>query len=518
MTAKTQRSRAASPGTRDLEARANALFARGAYAAAAALLRRALALPRPGPGLRYRLAQSLFLLGDTPAAVRELRRVARSRDPDSRRAALRKIATYAPGVPAFGNAQVLAARRRWACLEERLESPRLPTRAPSRRPRRKLRIGYVSAYLGFRNWMKPVWGVLDAHDRNAFEIHLFLDRGLPDRRFGFAPRPPDRVHSLDGLSNEAAARLVAAAGIDVLVDLNAYSDPARLGLFLRRPAPVQVGWFNTYATSGTYAFGYAVADRVALPAREERFGTERILRVPGSYLAFAVSYRVPRVVAPPCVRSRRVTFGCLAPQYKINDGVIAILAGILRAVPGARLLVKNTCMADAGNRAAIRARFVRRGISGRQLLLEGPAEHLAFLRAYDRVDVAIDTFPYSGGATTMEALWQGVPVLALSGDRWASRTSSSLLHAAGLGEWVCPSRRALLRRAVALARSPDTGARLSVLRAALRARLRASPACDVRGLCRALEVHYRAIARRRGRDRPKTQAVAPILVRKGKGR
>jgi predicted O-linked N-acetylglucosamine transferase (SPINDLY family) len=487
--AKLPKRRPESPGKRAIK-----LARKGAYADALPLLRRAVAHPNPAAELRLSLARCHFYLGDIRAALRELGRVARSPDPDLRRAALGIIAICIPGAPNAGNAQILRARRKWARLLAKAEPPILPSSAPHRMPRRKLRIGYVSAFLAFPNWMKPVWGTLDAHDRRTFEIHLFLDHGLPDRRDGYVPRKTDRIHLLDNLSNEAAAMRVAAAKIDILVDLNAYSRPGRLGLFLRRPAPVQVGWFNTFATSGIDAFDYAVADKATLPPSEERFCTERILRVSGTYLAFSVLYRVPDVVAPPCASSGHVTFGCLAPQYKITDRAIATFAGILRAEPRARLLLKNRCMANAGNRAAIRARFLRRGISGDQLRCEGPAGHFAFLKAYDQIDVALDTFPYSGGATTIEALWQGVPVLTFPGDRWVSRTSSSLLKAAGLGGWVCRSRQSLLRRAIALARSRDTVARLSALRATMRGKLLASPACDVRGLCRQLEGHYRAMA------------------------
>jgi protein O-GlcNAc transferase len=407
------------------------------------------------------------------------------------------MAAYVPAAPGSDNAQVLRVRRRWARLETIGAPLPLVRRGKAPGPPRKLRIGYVSAFLAWRNWMKPVWGVLDAHDRRAFEIHLFLDRGLPERRHGYVPKKSDRVHAIGHLSNEAAAERIAAAEIDILVDLNAFSFSGRLGIFLRRAAPIQVGWFNTFATSGTGAFDFAIADKAALPAREERFYTEKILRVAGSYLAFTVSYRTPRVVASPVARSGRFTFGCLAPQYKINPKVTAAFSEILRAVPEARLLLRNTCLGDEGNRSTICARFLRNGVSSNQLIFEGPAGHYAFLKTYDRIDVALDTFPYSGGVTTMEALWQGVPVLTFSGDRWASRTSSSLLFAAGLGEWVRPSLKSYVRQAIRLASSPEDVAQLSLLRAGMRTRLLASPACAVKDLCRQLEAHYSAMAKTR---------------------
>jgi protein O-GlcNAc transferase len=482
-----------------LEFRAVRLVGRGAYAASLPLLRRALLRPQSkhNPELRFALARSLFQLGDIQAALRELQRVAQSRDAESRRAALGKIAVAAPGAPKLNNAQILKARRQWAELERRAELRQSTSTGPLRESsisaRRKVRLGYVSAFFAERNWMKPIWGTLQAHDRRRFEIHLFIERGLPKSCHGYVPHKSDRVHVLDHLSNEQAANLVAKAKIDILVDLNAYSYPGRFGLFLRKPAPIQLGLFANFATTGVAAFNYAVADHATLPPGEERFCSERILRVVGSYLAFAVPYRVPKIVSPPCLRSRRITFGCLAPQYKITPDVIAVFARILRLVPSSRLFLKNTCFREKGNRTFVRASFQRHGVSSKRLICEGPAEHFDFLKAYAHIDIAVDTFPYSGGTTTMEALWQGVPVLTFPGDRWVSRTTSSLLQAAGLQDWIVPSRRAFIKRAVALAKSPYTRAQLSLLRATMRDRLRGSAACDVIGLCRQLENHYLAM-------------------------
>jgi protein O-GlcNAc transferase len=123
-------------------------------------------------------------------------------------------------------------------------------------------------------------------------------------------------------------------------------------------------------------------------------------------------------------------------------------------------------------------------------MLEDGAEHFEFLRTYDRVDVALDTFPYNGGTTTAEALWQGVPVLTYNGDRWAGRTSRSLLLAGGLGEFVAVDQPGFEAAAIALANAPDTPRRLAVLRAGMRDRLRTSAACDVTKLCRSLETLY----------------------------
>jgi predicted O-linked N-acetylglucosamine transferase (SPINDLY family) len=150
-------------------------------------------------------------------------------------------------------------------------------------------------------------------------------------------------------------------------------------------------------------------------------------------------------------------------------------------------------LAEPSNRDHLRARLASRGVAGERIDLEGGAAHFDFLQSYDRIDIALDTFPYNGGTTTTEALWQGVPVLTCAGDRWAARTSASLLRAAGLDDWVARDQDDLLAKASALARDPATPAGLAALRAGMRARLAASAACDTAGLCRALERIYRQL-------------------------
>jgi protein O-GlcNAc transferase len=168
-----------------------------------------------------------------------------------------------------------------------------------------------------------------------------LDGGLPEKQYGYAPDEGDHIHTLDKTTNEEAPQLISREQLDILVDPNGSSYPRRLGVFMRKPAPAQVGWFNTFASRGMKAFDFAIGDDVVLPREEERFYTERILRVRGSYLAFSVKYPVPDVVDPPSAESKGTTFGCLAPQYKIVPDVIDAFAKILCAAPGARLQLKK---------------------------------------------------------------------------------------------------------------------------------------------------------------------------------
>ena len=210
-------------------------------------------------------------------------------------------------------------------------------------------------------------------------------------------------------------------------------------------------------------------------------------RVPLTYLAFDVFYPVPDVAPSPWASTGHVTFGSLMSAYKITGQVIESWSQILHGVSRSRLLLRNRALNHVSNRADILARFAANGIDAARLSLEGGGEHLDFLRTYDRIDIALDAFPYNGGTSTAEALWQGVPLLTFNGDRWASRTSRSILMAAGLGCWVAADQQGFEAMAIHLGLAPD---RLAVIRAGLRRKMAASAACDTVGLCRALEQIY----------------------------
>ncbi len=372
---------------------------------------------------------------------------------------------------------------------------------------RRLRVGYVSAFFDHPNWMKPVWALVNRHDRERFELFLYSD-GRPRQApaghspaeycpAGYCPDARDTLRSTGALSHVEMARLIRADELDLLrnPDLNAGSGSRlpRLAAFALRPAPVQVGWFNMFATTGMAAFDYLIGDETVVLPGEESDYSERIARVAGCYLTFEVTYPVPDVAPPPCQADGRFTFGSLASLYKITPHVVALWGRILRQSPGSRLLLRNSGFRTAANRDWFRERFSERGIEPARLHFEGPTDHFDFLRTYDQIDLALDTFPYNGGTTTSEALWQGVPVVAIHGDRWTSRVSSSLLINAGLSEFIAPDADGYVGLAVAMANDPTARDRLARLRPAMRDRLRRSLVCDADGYTRGMEDVYEAI-------------------------
>jgi protein O-GlcNAc transferase len=221
--------------------------------------------------LRVNLAKALFAIGHVSEAVREYARAWREGDAATRAAALRNLAVIAPGDPEIGNAAILEIRRHWAEAEAAGVTPI----APTHRPGRRLRLAYYGAFFHERNWMKMYMGVLNAHDRDRFELHLIADGPPPSAEAGYRDHPEDRIWEVEGIGNAELARHIADAGIDVLVDLNGYSHQARLALLLHRAAPVQIAWNGMYGTTGLPHLDALVGDPGASRRRRRNSAASR---------------------------------------------------------------------------------------------------------------------------------------------------------------------------------------------------------------------------------------------------
>lgn len=458
----------------------------GEHAQAIGTYERSLALDAASVETRYQLARARYRMGQVEASVAALEQLLPEGDAIEPWLGL---ATVLPGAPAASSAAILDARRAFA---ERLrgvapeacihDNPRSPGR------RARLRVGYVSSFFDHPNYMRPVWGLLNHHDRARFEVHLFADcdaTSLP----GYRPHPGDRVHAIEALETADVARCIDDAGLDVLVDLNAYSTPMRLCLYLGRRAPRVVAWFNMFATSGLPGIDVIVGDASVVQPGEEVWFSERVERLPLSYISFMPDAAAPPVVPRPYADAP-FSFGSLSSQYKLNDAVVDTWSHILQRAPGARLVLANADLRSPCNREHLQARFAERGVDSGRLTWLPPGDNAAFVRHYDHIDLALDPFPYAGGTTTTEALWQGVPVLTLRGDRWAARTSASLLDSAGLARFACPDVERYVEAAVTLATDAGARAELADLRPRMRELLRASRVCDCAALARGMEAIY----------------------------
>ncbi len=380
---------------------------------------------------------------------------------------------------------------------ERHEAPLAVRREPHANdpdPQRRLRVGYVSGDFRSHSVAFFIEPVLIHHDRTRFEVFCYSCHAREDNVTQRFKSHADHWRSLVGVSDEDAARQIRADGIDILVDLAGHTEGNRLLVFARKPAPVQVTYIGYPNTTGFESIDYRFTDAWADPAGQtERYHTETLVRLPRGFLCYQPPDLAPPVVTPPCLHNGYVTFGSFNHMAKVTDEVMALWAELLRALPSARLLMKSGALADADVHARCLARWQQAGIARERIELIGPIpdpeQHLA---RYGQVDIALDPFPYNGTTTTCEALWMGVPVIALAGSRHAGRVGVSLLTQVGLEDLVAQSEADYLALAVRLAADPT---RLMRLRAGLRERVAASPLCDAVAFARDVEAAYRTMWR-----------------------
>ncbi|EDT37262.1 TPR repeat-containing protein [Burkholderia ambifaria MEX-5] len=290
--------------------------------------------------------------------------------------------------------------------------------------------------------------------------------------------------SIAGCDPQAAARTIHDDGIDVLVDLAGHTQASGLAAFGWKPAPVQASWLGFFASTGSDAIDYFIGDAQTLPADEAYHFVEQPWQLPDSYLCFTPPSDDVAVGPLPMAANGHVTFGCFGKLVKLGDDVVRVWSRVLDALPGARLLLKARELEQAAVRDATAARFARHGIDASRLLFDGASPRADYFAAYNRIDVALSPFPYPGGTTTAEALWMGVPVLGMKGGRFVTHICESLLHAAGMPDWIAGDEDDYVAKAVAAAQD---GARLAALRATLRERTLASPLCDAARFARNLE-------------------------------
>ena len=290
---------------------------------------------------------------------------------------------------------------------------------------------------------------------------------------------------LFGKSDEAAAHLIHDDGVHVLLDISNHTGHNRLPMFAWKPAPVQATWLGLPSTSGLAEMDYVLGDPYAIPAEFESHFSEAVWRMPESCLCLAVPDSPVNVAPLPGLSSGYVTFGSFNHLTKMTDEVVAVWARVLKSVPNSRLSLKTKQLSDLAVCEKTRQRFVSCGIAPERLLMGGTLasrdDHLA---AYNKVDIALDTFPYPGVTTSVEALWMGVPVLSMRGDRFISRTAGSIAHNAGLPDWIAADKDDYVAKAVEFTSNLE---RLATLRAGLRQQVIASPLFDAPRFARNFE-------------------------------
>jgi len=387
--------------------------------------------------------------------------------------------------------RILGAHRDWAHRHADPLTPSQPTYPNAPDPDRRLRIGYVSS--DFRNhsvgrFMLPL---LANHDREQVEIFCYSGLTTPDamtdrlRCFG------DTWRTTVGIPDDELSRLIRDDGIDILVDLALFTAGTRITAFASKPAPVQVTYLAYCSTSGMAAMDYRFTDPYLDPSDAERDAlySESSYRLPRTYWCYSAPPEAPEIGPPPAETNGFITFGCLNNFAKVTRAMMECWGKLLLAVNDSRLLLHSF---EGSHRDRVRKQLEQLGVSPSRIDFVARLPMNEYFEQYNKIDIALDTFPFAGGTTTCDALWMAAPVVSRAGQTAVSRAGLSILSNLGMPEWVADAPEQYISIASGFARDIP---RLSELRQTLRQRMLGSPLMDAASFARDVESAFRQMWR-----------------------
>jgi protein O-GlcNAc transferase len=358
-------------------------------------------------------------------------------------------------------------------------------------PERRLRVGYLSGDFCYHVVSLFMLPLAERCDRRAIETYCYSVGGTTDGITRQLMAASDVWRDAAAMSDVELADAIRGDRIDILVDLAGHSGIARLGVFAQQPAPVQATWLGYLNTTGLTRVQYRITDGYCdPPGLTDRYHTERLARLPRSQWCYRPFMVVEQVGSAPVESNGFVTFGSFNQAHKLSRSVRRLWAQIMKTLADSRLILAG--VQDEGVRERLRREFADSGIDPARIAFRPYGALHEYYRWYNEVDIALDTTLYSGGTTTFDALWMGVPVVTLPGERPASRSAAGILAGVGLEDWIASSHEDYVRRAAAFARDRR---RLAELRRTLRARLSASPLMDEVRFARDMEALYRRMWR-----------------------
>jgi predicted O-linked N-acetylglucosamine transferase (SPINDLY family) len=344
-------------------------------------------------------------------------------------------------------------------------------------PNRPLRVGLVSADFHHQHpvniFMQPVLTRLNPQE---VQVTVYFTGVSYDEQTQLAKRRVTQWVDVTPWNDRQLARRIEDDGIDILLDLAGHTSQQRMSLFAQRAAPVQATFLGYPGSTGVPNIDWLVADAVVAPPGSEPLFSEQVLRLPGSVFCYAPEDHYPFPDYGQAHAERSLTFGSFNNVPKLTPRTLRLWAKVLQQVPGSRLLLKAPSFKDLGAVEVFTQRFAALGIPVERLEFRGPVGLSDMMAEYADVDIALDPMPYNGGTTSLQALWMGVPVVALAGHNFVSRMGASFMSAAGMSDWVALSDEDYVRIAVAKARDRQA---LLVLKQGLRQHLQSCAAWNI---------------------------------------
>lgn len=392
---------------------------------------------------------------------------------------------------ACGIADHQAERRRWNALHAAPLAVEIRPHDNPPDPERRLRIGYVSADFRQHSAAYCFGPMILSPDRDAFDVVCYSGNLREDAMTERFRTAATLWRDCQRMGDAALAEAIRADGIDILVDLSGHTAGNRLLVFARKPAPVQLSAWGHAVGTGLDAMDYFLTDPVVVPEDEVHHYVEEIRYLP-SLLTYMPPDRSPEVAPSPRAGAGHVTFGSFNRLEKVNDEALSLWRKILERVAGSRLLVKSQALDRSSVRQHFRGRLEALGFDLDRVDLLGGTPQPEHLARHGGVDLMLDPFPHSGGMTTADSLWMGVPVVTLRGATVPSRLAAALMHALSLDRFVAETPEQYVEIAVAAAGETEM---LAELRAGMRDRMAATPIGDVERYVRGVEAIYRDIWR-----------------------
>jgi protein O-GlcNAc transferase len=393
--------------------------------------------------------------------------------------------------PQIDPAKLLAEHVEWGKRHANDLSEVAPPHVNDPAPDRRLRVGYVSPYFRQHAVNYFVEPILRSHDHEHFEIFCYSDVVHPDTVTAGLESQADHWRATRHQSDEDLACTIRRDQIDILVDLTGHIADNRLLTFARRPAPVQVTYIGYQNTTGMSGMDYRLTDEQAdPPGQTDKLHTERLVRLPRSFFCYQPAEDAGPLTPLPAAARGFITFGSFNNFAKVTPRVIEAWWRILERVPRSRLIVLAY---RAGYlEEHLKSHASRKGIDPARIDVHDKVPHDQYMRLVSEADIALDPFPFNGHTTTCDAIWQGVPVVMLRGQTYASRFGGSVLANVGLGPLMADSVERYVEIAVAMAGDRN---RLEALRRGLRATMQQSALLDFVGFTRNLEEAYRQMWR-----------------------
>ena len=356
---------------------------------------------------------------------------------------------------------------------------------------RRLRVGLVSGKLCNNPVGYFLESVLAHIDPTKIELVAYATSAREDE-LSLRIRPYfAQWESIVGMERMRVAQKIHGDRIDILVDLNGHTEGNLLPVFALKPAPVQLSWLGYWASTGVPGMDYILADPASVPPGNQRYFTETVRYLPETRLCFSAPKPELALSPVPAIRNGFMTFGCFQARTKLTDMVLALWGQILGALPEARLRLASHQIDDAASVQEFLDRLQRAGIDTARVSVAGPVSREKYLASYAFVDIVLDTFPYTGGTTTCEALWMGVPTLTLSGgSTMIARQGAAMLSCVGLDDWIASDAADYVAKAISNAADLEG---LTTLRKTLRARAMASALFDAPRFARNLEDAFRSM-------------------------